>query len=230
MPCRSEKGCYSNFCFQFGQENVVGQTRMTVLVCAYRILVRKRRAVWPHVPGQGMRLRLQVGIWGSAALVELLQGGRWAVVSTGMPSLWRAHEWDFNPVSSHCWMGNIRKCFGMECDCSVCSALALWWLVYSLSVTSCQRRQELGSPQGLFFIVWRQGIVEISSMPRSQAAERGLCLPSGWQCCRASDSFWEMSSPFRSETQCCWLMISVVTILMVKFLKSGKFDNTWKLQ
>lgn len=74
MLCRSEKGCHSNFCIQFGQVDMVGQTTKTALVCPYRILVRKRRAA--GVPGQGVRLRLQVGLWGSAAVVQLLQGGR----------------------------------------------------------------------------------------------------------------------------------------------------------
>lgn len=53
IPCRSEKGYYSNFCIQFGQGDMVGQTRKTVLVCPCRILARKRRAA--GVPGQGMR-------------------------------------------------------------------------------------------------------------------------------------------------------------------------------
>lgn len=171
---------------------MVGQTRKTVLVCPCRILARKRRAA--GVPGQGMRAEaagrtLGLCCWGTASPRKKVSCGQhrnaWSVTSS-----WVTFQPYFLPLLN----GQHRKDFGMECDCSVCSDLGLWWLGHSLSVTPCQRRQELDSPQGLFFIIRRQGVLEISSMPWSQAAERGLCLPREWQCCRASGSFWEVPS------------------------------------
>lgn len=173
------------------------------------------------VPGQGVRLRLLVGLWDIAAVVQLLQGRRWAVVSTRMPGLWPAYEWDFNLVSCPCWMGHIGRVLAW----SVTVVFALPWVCGDWVINClwhCVREAGVEQPWRSVFHSKKAGgirnifhAMESGCRKRIVSPKRVTVLQGQWLLLR---SVICSSDPKHSG---CWLMISVVTIWMVKFKKVG---------